>query len=67
MILRHVAPIVHGAPVLPVVGLSIDGRIPDLLAPNDILELEVFAVMHDPFGYLLARQRGNLSFFPRQS
>lgn len=61
VILSYVASVVHGAPLLPWLLLVLirDGM-PNLLTPNNVLELKSFAVAHDPFSNLFARERRHL-------
>ncbi len=59
MVLRDVAPVLHGAPAGPRLD-TIPPRGPDALAPDDILELERAAVVHDPLGDLPARHGRDL-------
>lgn len=53
VVLGIVAAVLHNAPVGPA-SLGVPRRIPDALAPNDILEIESAAVLHDPLGNGLA-------------
>lgn len=56
MVLSQVAAIFHGSPVLPVLLSLIDRGSPDLLSPNDILEVESVAVPHAPLGDFFSRK-----------
>jgi len=60
MVLSQVAAIFHGSPVLPVLLSLIDRGSPDLLSPNDILEVESVAVPHAPLGDFFSRKGSRL-------
>lgn len=49
VVLGDIAPVLHGAPAGPAGDRVLGGR-PDLLAPDDVLEVEGARVVHDPFG-----------------
>jgi hypothetical protein len=55
VVLGKIAPVLHGAPVGPAGDRVLGGR-PDLLAPDDVLEVEEARVVHDPFGDVGARE-----------
>ena len=50
MILRDITTVLHRAPLAPRLGRAIRGDMPDLLAPDDILQIDGGALFHDPFG-----------------
>lgn len=54
MILGNRATILHGPPRSPALDRA-DGRAPDLLIPNNVLEVEGTPVIHDPLSNLAAR------------
>lgn len=56
MVLGQITTVLHGPPVLPSLLRLIDGSGPDLLAPDDILEVQGTAVLHNPLSNLLARE-----------
>lgn len=55
MVLSDTLTVLHGAPVLPGRHL-VPRRVPDLLAPDDILDIVGGGVVHDPFGDVISRQ-----------
>ena len=59
MILGNVATVLHGAPARPGAG-GVLGWAPDLLAPDDILEVDAVAVVHDPFSHVDTGESGLL-------
>ena len=59
MVLGNVAPVLHVAPAGPSLD-AVDRRTPDFLAPDDILEVECAAVIHNPLGDLAAGHGGHL-------
>lgn len=63
MVLSQVTTIVHGSPALPVLLRLIDRGSPDLLSPDDILEVQSAAVPHAPLGDLFARKGSSLMLF----
>ena len=60
VVLGDVAAVLHRAPAVPSLD-PIYRRVPDPLSPDDVLEVERAAVVHNPFGNLLARSGGNTS------
>ena len=60
MVLGQVAAVLHGSPALPVLVRPVDGRGPDLLSPDDVLEVQSGAVPHAPLGDFLARESSGL-------
>lgn len=53
---------IHAAPASPSLGLLVDGVGPDPLAPDDILDVEGLAVVHDPLGNLAAGESSILEY-----
>lgn len=54
MVLSQVAAVLHGAPALPVLVRPVDRCGPNLLSPDDVLEVQSGAVSHAPLGDFLA-------------
>ena len=59
VVLRDVFTIIHGPPIIPRLD-RVGACIPNALSPDDVLELECAAVVHDPFGDFLAGNGGCL-------
>lgn len=60
MVLGNVAAVLHNPPVYPRTG-RIGTKAPDLLAIDDILEVNGRTLVHDPFSNVDTRQCGHLS------
>ena len=58
MVLGNIPTILHRPPRSPALD-AINRRVPDLLAPNDILEIQSPTVVHNPLGNLATRHSGN--------
>jgi hypothetical protein len=54
MILRDRFPVVHRTPIRPA-GYFVDVNIPFLLTPDDVFEIKLFSMVHDPFGHFSTR------------
>lgn len=59
MVLSNAIAVLHGAPALPGTNL-ISRRVPNLLAPNDILDIVCASTVHDPFGNVISGECGFL-------
>lgn len=57
----QITTVLHGAPAGPGLLLVLVGAdVPDALAPDDVLQSQGAAVLHDPFGNLSAGQGSTL-------
>lgn len=54
MVVGDGATVFHVSPVLPASGLLAVAWVPDLLAPDDVHDIQVLMVLHDPFSEILA-------------
>lgn len=55
MILRNILPVLHGPPLIPP-HLLVVLDVPDLLTPDDIAQLQLVPILHNPLGNLPPRQ-----------
>lgn len=56
MVLSNISTILHDTPLIPRRD-TVDARVPDLLPPDHILEVQVTPVLHHPLGHLPPRKR----------
>lgn len=56
MVLGQAVSLLHGSPVLPLFFCLVYRSSPDLLSPDDVLEVECIAVLHAPLGNLFSRE-----------
>ena len=59
MVIRNTAAVAHGIPRVPWLDRVLS-HIPDLLSPDDILEIQLRVVPHDPLSDFPARLRAHL-------